>query len=289
MQLYISLTKSVLYFEACRETVHTHDLDLITFPVSCVTVGFPYKLKKWISWCADLKQQGIPTRDPFFFNCNQRAELAFSTADQRAWKTNCILPIPSCFGCLWCYESNDVAAIVTASELVCYWHHAFFFFFFWTVTRELVLSQPKWFTSEWTLLAIHIAGIFFCFLKHMVLCKWNLTVRHFSFLFFLSFFYFFLNSSYLNQIHSMLCLDFFVPAFWKYFFLNVSETSHKSLLFWITFLQVCLWMSWLFNRSRKVLVHPWQIYHSEEGWTNSLILNHFLDHLRRFSAVDGYT
>lgn len=214
MQLYISLTKSLLYFDVCRATVHAHDLDLITFRVSCVTVGFPYKLKKWISWCADLKQQGIPTRDLFFFNCNQRAELAFSTADQRAWKTNCILSIPSCFGCLWCNESSDVAAIVAASELVCYWHHTFFFFF-WTVTRELVLSQPKWFTSEWMLLAIHIARIFFCFLKHMVLCKWNLTVRHFSF-FFLSFFFF--KSSYLNQIHSMLCLNFFCSCLLNIFF-----------------------------------------------------------------------
>lgn len=172
---------------------------------------FPLQAQKMDFLVCWPQTAGIPTRDPFFFNCNQRAELAFSTADQRAWKTNCILPIPSCFGCLWCYESSDVAAIVLASELVCYWHHAFFFFF-WTVTRELVLSQPKWFTSEWTLLAIHIAGIFFCFLKHMVLCKWNLTVRHFSF------FSFFFKKKFLLfksiSFHAVSRFSF-VHAFWK--------------------------------------------------------------------------
>lgn len=144
---------------------------------------------------------------------------------QRAWKADCVLAVPSCSGSLCCSQSSDVAAIVADSELKLRFSVSIFCSF-WTVSRDLVLSQPAGLTSEWTLLAIHITGIFSCFLKHMVLCKLKLTVR----VFFSSFFIPPQISDYSNHFHSVLHPHYFL----FFFILNpylILQTSDRSLWF----------------------------------------------------------
>lgn len=55
---------------------------------------------------------------------------------------------------------NCRGAIGPVWHEVCCWHHLLSS---WTVSREVLLSQPKWFASEWMFQAVQIAVIFFFF------------------------------------------------------------------------------------------------------------------------------
>lgn len=151
--------------------------------IMCDCKSSPCELRVYFLLLLTSNSGGFPL-GKHFSSLAANVRLWFSPLQsQRAWKADCVLAVPSCSGCLCCFESGDVAAIVVDLQLKLLFFFSMFFFFFccsWTVSRDLVLSQPAGLTSEWTLLATHIAGIFSCFLKHMLLCKWKLTVPFFS-------------------------------------------------------------------------------------------------------------
>lgn len=52
------------------------------------------------------------------------------------------------------------------------WHHLLFS---WTVSTDVVLSQPKWFASEWMFQAVQIAVIFFFFFLFFFFFSYRVT------------------------------------------------------------------------------------------------------------------
>lgn len=198
-----------------------HDTRVITGHESYFTVGFS-KLDSLV--CLTSTSGGVPLVEvkqwgnSLFLNHSHGADLAFSIADQSAQKA--CPPEPIMLWLSWLQwkqwrHSNCCGAFAP----VCCWRHPLFS---WTASRDVVLSQPKWFTSEWCFQAIQIAVILFCFLKHIVLCKWNLGVGHY-FLFF--------PPSYSDHFHAL--SSFFPSGLWIIPFLKVSK---MSLWFWIAVL-----------------------------------------------------